>query len=134
MGEPVTRLAQFQGAVECRRDSAGPLPLTLTGHSAGLPGEPLRLAFAAAAPTDLPARLEDALIERTGPEQYRIASGGREWRLTARALHMHRDVGAAFYEAIPARPAPLTRRFLYRVLLALARSRLGLALLRASRR
>ena len=134
MAEPAVRVAQFQGGVECRRESAGPLGLTLTGRGAGHAGEPLRLAFAAAAPADLPARLADALIERTGPEEYRIAAGAREWRLTARALHVHRDAGEAFYSAIPGRPAPLARRVLYRALLALARAPFGLALLRAARR
>jgi hypothetical protein len=134
MGEPPVRLAQYRGEVECRRESAGPLGLTLTGRSAERPGEELQLAFAAAAPHDLPARLEDALIERTATGEYRIAAGAREWRLTAAALHVHRNVGAAFYRAIPGRPAPLTRRLLYRVVIALARSRAGLALLRAARR
>ena len=134
MGEPPVRLAQFQGGVECRREASGPLGLTLAGRTTGRPGEELQIAFAAAAPGDLPARLENALIERTGTDEYRIAAGAREWRLTAGALHVQRNVAAAFYGAIPGRPAPLTRRFLYRVVLALARSRAGLALLRALRR
>ncbi len=134
MGEPPARLAQYRGGVECRRESAGPLGLTLTGRTVERPGEELQLAFAATAPADLPARLEDALIERTGTDEYRIAAGAREWHLKARALHVHRNIGAAFYGAIPERPAPLTRRLLYRGLLALARSRAGLALLRAARR
>jgi hypothetical protein len=134
MGEPPVRLAQFQGGVECRRASAGPLGLTLTGRTVERPGEELQLAFAGVAPADLPERLEDAGVEAAAPDEYRIAAGAREWRLTARAVHVHRNVGAAFYGAIPGRPAPLQRRLLYRVLLALARSRAGLALLRAARR
>jgi hypothetical protein len=133
MGGLPARLTQFQGEVECRR-SSGLLGLTLTGRSAERPGEELELAFAAAAPADLPPRLTDALIERTGMDEYRIAAQGRDWRLTARALHVHRNVGRAFYRAIPGRPAPRARRLLYRVLLVLARSRAGLMLLRALRR
>lgn len=131
---PAVTVAVFTGSVRCRRTPDGPLGLTLAGCTAVQPGAELELAFAGVAPADLPERLEDALIERTGTDEYRIAAGAREWRLTARALHVHRDVGAAFYGAIPGRPAPLTRRLLYRVVLALARSRVGLALLRALRR
>jgi hypothetical protein len=127
-------VAAFTGSVRCRREPGGPLGLTLEGRSAGQGGEELALAFAGQAPADLPERLEDARVESHAPLEYRIVAGGREWRLTARALHVHRNVGAAFYRAIPGRPAPLKRRGLYRVLLALARSRAGLALLRAARR
>jgi len=135
MSDGSARLAQFQGGAECRRESEGPLGLTLMGGTAERPGEVLRLAFAAPAPPGLPVRFfEDVLVERTAADQYRIAAGGREWRFAARALYVQRDVGAAFYRAIPGRPAPLLRRVLYLVLLALARSRAGLALLRAVRR
>jgi hypothetical protein len=128
-------VAAFTGSVRCRREPGGPLGLTLEGRSAGRGGgEKLALAFAAQAPADLPERLEDARVESHAALEYRIVAGGREWRLTARALHLHRNVGTAFYRAIPGRPAPLMRRGLYRVLLALARSRAGLALLRAARR
>jgi hypothetical protein len=131
---PAATVAQFTGSVRCRRAPEGPLGLTLTGCTAVHPGAELELAFAGVAPADLPERLEDARVEAAAPGEYRIAAGGREWRVTARALHAHYNVGAAFYGAIPGRPAPLARRFLYRVLLALARSRAGLALLRAARR
>ncbi len=131
---PAVTVAVFTGNVRCRRTPDDPLGLTLTGCTAVHPGAELELAFAGVAPADLPERLADARVEAAAPLEYRIAAGAREWRLTARAVHLHYNVGAAFYRAIPGRPAPLTRRLLYRVVLALARSRAGLALLRVARR
>ncbi|MDE2136836.1 MAG: hypothetical protein KGJ68_05320 [Gammaproteobacteria bacterium] len=127
-------MAVFTGSVHCRRTPDAPLGLTLSGCTAAHPGAPLELAFAGVAPADLPERLEDARVEAAAPGEYRIAAGAREWRVTARAVHAHYDAGAAFYRALPGRPAPLVRRALYRALLALARTPFGLALLRAVRR
>ena len=127
-------LARFSGVVSCTRSARGPLGLTLTGRTAGAPGEEIQLAFAGAAPADLPGQLEAAVVERAGPGEYRIASAARAWTLAARSVHVHREVAAAFYRAIPPRPAPLGRRVLYGVMLRLARSRAGIALLQALRR
>jgi hypothetical protein len=132
--QDVVRVARFRGAVSCAREARGPLGLTLTGRTADPPGEALELAFAAAAPGDLPGQLEDALIERTGPGRYRIASGARSWTFAARSVHLHRDVAPAFYRAIPPRPAPLVRRLVFGAMLRLAASRAGIALVRALRR
>ena len=127
-------LARFSGAVRCARSSHGPLGLTLTGRAADAAGEEIEVAFAGAAPADLPERLEDAVIVRAGRGEYRIASAARVWTLAARSVHVHREVAAAFYRAIPPRPAPLGRRLLYGLMIALARSRAGIALIRALRR
>jgi hypothetical protein len=127
-------VARFSGAVTCARAPHGPLGLTLTGRAADRPGEELQLAFAAVAPADLPERLEDAVIERAGPGEYRIASAGRAWTVAARSVHLHREVADAFYRANPPRPAPLLRRMLFGVMLGLARSRAGMALLQRLRR
>lgn len=127
-------LARFVGGVSCARSSHGPLRLTLSGRAAGPAGEEMQLAFAGAAPADLPERLEDAVIERGEPGEYRIASGTRVWTVAARSVHLHREVAERFYRAIPPRPAPLVRRLLFGVMLRLARSRAGIALLRALRR
>ncbi|HEY2274561.1 MAG TPA: hypothetical protein VGH61_03580 [Steroidobacteraceae bacterium] len=133
MTEPqVETVAHFTGAVICTRTPDGPLGLTLTGRT-DRPGE-VRLDFAGAAPADLPGHLEDAVIERAGPGRYRIASGTRSWTVAARSVYLHRDVAPDFYRAIPPRPAPLPRRLLFGAMLALARSRAGIALLKALRR
>ena len=129
----VASVVHFTGAVACSRSREGPLGLTLSGRTADRPGEEVRLAFAGAAPADLPGQLEDAVIERAGSGRYRIASGARSWTLAARALYLHRDVGRDFYRAIPPRRAPLRRRVLFGAMLALARSRAGIALLKALR-
>ncbi len=132
--QAVATVARFSGAVSCARSSHGPLGLTLSGRAADHPDEEIRLAFAGAAPAGLPERLEDAVIERARPGEYRIASGARAWAVTARSLHLHREVAERFYRAIPPRAAPLGRRMLFGVMLRLARSRAGIALLRALRR
>jgi len=126
-------LVRFRGAVSCRRAARGPLGLTLTGTGADPPGEELSCAFAGLPPADLPAQLEDAVVTRAAPGEYVVASGTRTWRIAARSLHIHREVAKEFYRAIPPRPAPLLRRALFGAMLTLARSRAGIALLRALR-
>jgi hypothetical protein len=124
----------FHGPVSCLRGAA-PLGLTLVGETPGHPGERTALAFSAAAPADLPAALEGgAEVERLGANRYRIRSAPREWLIEAAAVHLHRDVAAPFYRAIPPRRVPFGKRLFWKVVLALAASRAGLALLRALRR
>src|SRR5437773_2680515 len=111
------------------------LPIfTLIGENCEHPGERTELAFSAAAPADFPEALEGAVIERVGTHQYRIASAPREWLIEATAVHVHRDIAVPFYRAIPPRRVPLAKRIFWRVVLALAASRTGLALLRRLRR
>jgi hypothetical protein len=131
---PVDRVAEFRGGVRCRRAPQGPLGLTLTGRTARHPGEELELAFAGAAPAALPEQLEDVVIERAAAGEYRIVSGARVWSVAARSVHLHREIAERFYRAIPPRPAPWKRRLLFSVMLRIARSELGIALLRALRR
>jgi len=126
------RLATFRGEVHCERTVAIP-GLTLRGISAE-PVEPTSLAFSGFPPTDLPDRLVDAQVEHLGGAQYRIAEHSRSWLITASAVHLHREVAAQFYHAIPPRRAPWAKRMFWRTVLALAASRVGLGLLRALRR
>jgi hypothetical protein len=127
------RVFAFSGSVHCER-AAGALGLTLSGAGCGAPAEQAVLAFSAPAPREFPGEITDALIERLSPGRYRIASGSREWLIEAAAVHVHRAVAAPFYAAIPPRPVPPARRLLWKVALALAASRTGLAVLRALRR
>ena len=69
-----------------------------------------------------------------GAGRYRIVSGERAWLLSARAVHVSREVAIPFYRALPPRAVPLSKRLFWRTVLALAGSRAGLALLRALRR
>lgn len=125
-------LATFPGPVACRRGDAVP-GFTLSGETAERPGEPTTLSFVGAAPADLPATLTAARVERAASGEYLIAAGTRSWTV-AGGLELHRDVAPAFYRALPPRPMPWARRLLLRMMLALAGSRAGLALLRRLRR
>ena len=127
------RVASFAGEVRCRRSAAVP-GFTLCGVTAERPGEPTTLTFAAQAPADLPDTLAAVSVERLAAGAYRIAAGARSWTIAARGVELHREVAPAFYAALPPRPAPRARRLLWRLVLALAASRLGLAALRRLRR
>jgi hypothetical protein len=129
----MAELAGFRGKVRCLRSQSEPA-LTLSGASASPPGEPFLLGFSGSAPEDLPDTLEDVRIEQLQEGSYRIVSGQRAWVIEARALHLHRDVGAAFYRALPPRRAPWHRRLFFWVVLQLARSHRGMAALRRLRR
>ncbi|MGN6454124.1 MAG: hypothetical protein ACTHL7_13805 [Steroidobacteraceae bacterium] len=127
------RLASFRGEVHCERAERMP-GLTLKGIAGEAVEEPTALAFSACAPADLPATLDDALVEHLGDTQYRISAANRSWLISASAVHLHREIAAQFYRAIPPRRAPLAKRVFWRAVLALATSRAGLALLRTVRR
>jgi hypothetical protein len=127
------RLASFRGAVHCERAERMP-GLTLAGKTCEAPEESTALAFSACAPAGLPATLEDALVEHLGGTQYRISAADRSWLISAAAVHLHREIAAQFYRAIPPRRAPLAKRVFWWAVLALAASRAGLTLLRAVRR
>ncbi|HEX4389725.1 MAG TPA: hypothetical protein VH109_13950 [Steroidobacteraceae bacterium] len=125
-------LVSFRGRVRTAR-AAAPPELTLSGVTAAHPDEPSLLAFVAPGPVTLPGELSDALVERLGAGSYRIRAAGVEWLFDARGAHVHRDAAAPFYRAVPPRPMPAARRFFLRLVLALAASRAGLAVLRVLR-
>jgi len=126
-------LASFRGTVRCER-SADPPTLTLRGMTAESGGEATALTLSAPAPADCPATLEDAVVEHVSGVHYRIRSGTCEWPVEARAVHLHREIAARFYEAIPPRAAPWHKQLFWRLVLALAASRSGLAALKLLRR
>jgi hypothetical protein len=126
-------LVRFAGPVSWER-AAPPLGLSLRGATRAHPAEPSTLCFVAPGPVTLPQALSDAEVERLAPGEYCIRAAGAEYRLAARGAHLYRDAAAPFYRALPPRPAPAGRRLLWRLALALAASRAGLALLRALRR
>lgn len=126
-------LAAFRGPVRCTR-SAGVPALTLSGKSAQPPGGEMALAFSASALPELPDTLQDAVVEHLGGEEYRIRSAAREWLISASAAHVHGEIAAQFYRAIPPRRAPWGKRLFLMSVLVLAASRVGLAALKALRR
>ena len=122
------RIVRFRGGVSCRRD-AGPLGFTLIGRTTDRPEEIATLAFAGTAPANLPEALEDATVEQVGAGRYRIWSGRREWIVSARAAHLHREVANSFYRAIAPRPVPWSKRVFWRVVLGVAANPVGRRLL-----
>ncbi len=118
--------AGFRGPVVCRR-AVG--TLTLSGCAADRADEGRKLTFASARPAELPESLSAATVSALDERHWRIASGSREWIVEATSLHVHRDIGKAFYRAIPPRPTPLAKRLLWRAVMALAGSRAGKRLL-----
>jgi hypothetical protein len=131
--DEIRRIVGFRGGVSCRRDD-GPLGLTLIGRAIDRPEEVATLAFTGAAPPGLPEALEDAMVEQVEAGRYRIWSGTREWLFSARSVHLHREVSSTFYRAISPRIVPWNKRLFWRVVLALAATRVGKALLLALRR
>jgi hypothetical protein len=127
------RMVRFRGGVSCRRDG-GPLGLTLIGRTTDRPDEIATLAFAAAAPPGLPEALEDATVEQVEAGRYRIRSDLREWVFSARSAHLHREVASTFYRAIAPRLVPWKKRLFWRIVLAVAASRVGKTLLLTLRR
>ncbi len=78
-----------------------------------------------AVPADLPARLDTASVDCTEAERYRISAGGWTWVVAAPRAYLHYDLSEAFYGALPPRRVPLGKRLLWRLLLAVAASRIG---------
>lgn len=126
-------LLQFRGTVQCR-SAPPPLGLVLSGYTSEHPQQLSELAFSGCAAAGLPPLLEGAMVESLGDGQYRIASPPSQWLLSASAVHLHRDVSAGFYAALPPRPVPWVKRMFWGLMLRLAASRAGLALLRRLRR
>jgi hypothetical protein len=126
-------LASFRGRVSCQR-APGPLGLALAGVTAEHPQQRTTLEFAAPAPLEFPATLEDARVDELAAGRYRIARDGGDWLINARAVHLHREVASEFYRALPPRPVPPGKRLFWRLVLALAASRAGLSILRSLRR
>ena len=127
------RIVAFRGGVSCRRDSNGPLGLTLIGLTVDHPDERAVVAFSGRAPDNLPDVLEDPTIYRVDERRYRISSAPREWLVEATAVHVHREIATSFYRAIPPRTAPWTKRLFFWVLLAMMSSSWGKRLLLALR-
>ncbi len=112
-------LAEFSGPVHCRRELE-PAALVLAGaERAG--GVPLELRFMAPGPDSLPAIVSDIDVYRLGTGEWKLRAHGGAWTVRARALLVHRDVGRAFYTALPPPRVPWRARLGWSLLLGLAR-------------
>jgi hypothetical protein len=101
----------------------------LVGEAADGSNEPVYLAFVTSPPADLPHELIDLTVHRIDAERFRLSSANGEWLLSATGAHLHRDVTKVFYRAVPPRPAPLGKRVFWRIVLTLAATPIGRALL-----
>ena len=124
-------LAAFRGPVACRRMGN---VLTLSGSDADSADDRLILTFISPSVADLPDCLSAASIRAVDERRYRITSASRDLIVEATSLHVHRDIGNAFYRAIPPRAVPLKKRLFWRVVLVLAGTRAGKRLLLSLRR
>jgi hypothetical protein len=118
----VSLLAAFRGAVTCSRTAGA---LILSGAAADSADDRLILTLISAAIPDIPDSLTGVIITAVGDHRYRIASASGDLVVEATSLHVHRDIGSAFYRAIPPRPVPLWKRLFWSAVLRLAGSRTG---------
>ena len=130
--EPL-RVVTFRGGVSCRRDTNGPLGLTLIGWTADHPDERASVSFSGSAPENLPEVLEDPTVYRIDERHFRISSAPRDWVVEATAVHIHREIATSFYRAIPPRIPPWSKRLFFRVVLAMMSTSWGKRLLLALR-
>jgi hypothetical protein len=119
----------FRGTVQVWRDAAGPLNLTIVGQPNDGSAETTYLGFAQATELELPPLLDKVAVDRLGAQSYHITASSGEWTLDAKSMHLHRDVTGAFYAVVPPRAAPLIKRVFWRLVLAIAATSLGRALL-----
>jgi hypothetical protein len=129
---PVPRtLAAFSGSVRCGRT---PGALILTGAAADSQQERLILTFVGPNLAAVPDSLQDPAVLALGEHRYRISTPARSWELEPRSVHLHRDIGQAFYRAIPPRRVPLRKRLFWGLVLMLAGTRVGRRVLFSLRR
>lgn len=124
-------LAAFRDAVNCSRTADA---LILSGAAADCADDRLILTFISPLTADIHDSLTAATVQAIGAHRYRISSASRAFVVEASSVHLHRDIGRAFYRAVPPRPAPLKKRFFWRVVLWLAATRTGKRVLASFRR
>jgi len=127
-------IASFSGGVSCEVESDGPIGLTLSGRTADRPNERVSVDFSTAPPAGFPQALEDVTVAQLDPGTYRVTCADMEWMVSASAVHVHRQVAAAFYRVVVPREPGLGKRMFWSAVLALARHPMGRRLLFALRR
>jgi hypothetical protein len=127
----VSLLAAFRGTVNCRRTAEA---LILSGPAADSADDRLILTLVSPSIPAIPESLTAVILTAAGEHRYRISSGSGDLVVEARSLHVHRDIGTAFYRAVPPRPVPLRKRAFWSLVLWLAGSRTGKQILASLRR
>jgi hypothetical protein len=115
-------LARFTGPVR-KVDGPGPKGITLLGlleDADPIGPVPAQLSLIGTEHNDLPDQIDDLWVEELAGSAVMLRGGAREWQITCRTLQLHRDVGVAFYAAVPPRATPWTRRVTWRMLLGIA--------------
>ena len=116
---PPPQIVRFEGPVSWQ-PGPGAAGITLLG-TLGEPGStPAQLSLIDTQTVQLPADLTNVTVELSPAAGVLLRAAAREWRIACRSWQLHRDVGAAFYAAIPPRPTPWRRRLTWRVLLGVA--------------
>jgi len=127
----VSLLAAFRGTVSLSRTAGA---LILSGAAADSADDRLILTLISSSIPDIPDSLSAVILTAVGEHRYRVASASRDLIVEATSLHVHRDIGRAFYRAVPPRPVPLRKRLFWLLVLWLARSRTGKLVLSSRRR
>jgi hypothetical protein len=127
----VSLLAAFRGTVSCRRTAEA---LILSGSAADSADDRLILTLISPSIPAIPESLTAVILTAVGEHRYRISSGSGDLVVQATSLHVHRDIGTAFYRAVPPRPVPLRKRIFWSLVLWLAGSRTGKQILASLRR
>jgi hypothetical protein len=112
-------IVRFEGPVTWV-PGPGAAGITLLGRIRDSLTTPVQLSLIGTQAVTLPADLAEVTVESSSPDTVLLRSGSREWRIACRTWQLHRDVGVAFYAAIPPRPTPWIRRFTWRLLLGVA--------------
>jgi hypothetical protein len=114
-------ILRFEGPVTWQA-GPGPAGITLLGRIVESDGRttPAQLSLICSERPELPFKLSDVTLEKSSAAEVLLRSGAREWRVHCNTWQLHRDVGAAFYAAIPPRRTPWTRRLSWRLLLGVA--------------
>jgi len=119
----------FAGEVIVTRRAAGAFGIVLAGRDAQ--GGALGMALSGVAAPALAERLHDVSIE--GPLAHdptlRIVCREGVFAVPGARLHVHRDLSGRMRAVIPPRPVPLRKRAFWRIVLALAGSATGRAVL-----
>jgi hypothetical protein len=116
------RVAAFRGHAQCQRGS-GAIQWSLVGVDRDS-GAPLEVLLSGAEALQLPAQLAGAELyvdEEAGTARWELRSADRVLPTGARAVQVHRGVGAAFALALPRFAAPLPLRAGWWLLLNLLR-------------
>jgi hypothetical protein len=121
-----SQIVRFIGPVKWEA-GPGPAGITLLGKIVEADGRTTtaQLSLSGLESPPPPPILNDLIFEALTAQDMVLRSGGAEWRVRGTTWQLHRDVGAAFFAAIPPRPTPWARRLGWAALLGLAAVRPG---------